>query len=557
MTEPAVTVVLITFDDAARLPRAVRSVQRQTRGDWELVVVDDASSDATPEVVAALVAADPRVRSVRLTTNSGGCAVPRNTGVEAARGRYVMFLDSDDELAPGAVAALVGAAERTGADVVSGRLRRYHVRHGTYGQWYQHLYRAPRVIDDVAEEPELLFDTVVVNTCFRVAFLREETLAFPVGMHYEDLPFMTEAYAAAARIALVPDLVYTWYVDEPGPGRSSITASRLEIGNVRDRVAAHRRTDEMLRRRGRDDLRPHKDHKFLRHDLRLYLRDLVGASPRYQREFLEVVGGYVATLDPEAVARAAPVERLVYAGLVRADLDLVLTGVDWVERDHTLSAVLVRAGDRVLWAERDTSADPELGALLDVTDELADLLPDRLPPYACLEGVVADGGALVLRGWLRGQLGALAGDDVAVVLELVPRSGRTLELVVPFRREAGVLAFDVAVPADVAGGTVGPLQRWELLLRVTTAAGTVRAPLRAGTPGPSTDVLVRPPGSLLAAAGIRLGLQVDPKRSVLLRARLAGPVGAVGGRVLSGERRVAAVGALRAWRSRRAGGTGR
>jgi CDP-glycerol glycerophosphotransferase len=553
MTGPVVTIVLITFDDAGRLPRAVRSVQRQTRADWELVVVDDASTDGTPELVAALAAADDRIRPVRLATNSGGCAVPRNAGIDAARGTYVMFLDSDDELAPGAVASLVGTAERTGADVVSGRLRRYHVQHGTYGQWYDHVYARHRVLADVADEPDLLFDTVVVNTCFRTAFLHDEALRFPVGMHYEDLPFMTEAYAAAARIALVPDLVYTWYVDEPGDARTSITASRLRIDNVRDRIAAHRRTDEVLRRRSRADLVAHKDHKFLRHDLRLYLRDLVAATPPYQREFLALVGPYVATLDSGAVARAGRVEQIVYAGLVRGDLDLVLSGTDWVERDHALSTELARRDDRVLWAGRDTSADPELAALLDVTDELADLLPDRLPPYACIEAVSAEGGALVLHGWVRGQLGALDGDDVVLVLELVPRSGRTLEVPVPWRRDGERLVVSIAIPADVAGGSVGPLQRWELVLRCTVAAGTVRAPLRSGVPGPSTDVVVRPPGSLLAAAGLRLGLQVDPKRRVLLRARLAGRVGVVGERVFSGERRVAAVRTLQAWRSRRAG----
>src|SRR5690242_12300595 len=113
LVPPLLTVVVIVFNDARRLPTAVRSVLRQTLRDLEIVVVDDASTDETPAVAQRLVADRPeRVRYERLTENSGGCSRPRNRGIELARGRYVMFLDSDDELPAGACAALVSAAER-------------------------------------------------------------------------------------------------------------------------------------------------------------------------------------------------------------------------------------------------------------------------------------------------------------------------------------------------------------------------------------------------------------------------------------------------------------
>jgi CDP-glycerol glycerophosphotransferase len=85
---PTLTVVVIVYNDARRLRRAVRSVQHQSLADLEIVIVDDASTDDTPEVAARLVAADPRrVRYHRLPTNSGGCSAPRNEGIELAKGR--------------------------------------------------------------------------------------------------------------------------------------------------------------------------------------------------------------------------------------------------------------------------------------------------------------------------------------------------------------------------------------------------------------------------------------------------------------------------------------
>lgn len=92
---PAVSVVVPTRDRAEVLPRALESVLGQTFSQLELIVVDDDSTDRTPEVLAALE--DERLRVERLPA-PGGANAARNRGVELARGAYVSFLDSDDEL---------------------------------------------------------------------------------------------------------------------------------------------------------------------------------------------------------------------------------------------------------------------------------------------------------------------------------------------------------------------------------------------------------------------------------------------------------------------------
>src|SRR5258705_10162186 len=94
---PDASVVVIAYNDAERLPRAVGSVLNQSLGDVEVVIVDDASTDATGRLADGLAAAHAdRVRSVHLPENSGGCGGPRNVGIEHARCAHVMFLDSDD-----------------------------------------------------------------------------------------------------------------------------------------------------------------------------------------------------------------------------------------------------------------------------------------------------------------------------------------------------------------------------------------------------------------------------------------------------------------------------
>lgn len=93
-TAPLVSVVIPTYNRAARLIRAIKSAQCQTYTRLEIIVVDDASDDETRRVVAELQ--DGRLRYIRHPKNIGGSAA-RNTGIRAATGDFIAFLDDDDE----------------------------------------------------------------------------------------------------------------------------------------------------------------------------------------------------------------------------------------------------------------------------------------------------------------------------------------------------------------------------------------------------------------------------------------------------------------------------
>lgn len=92
-TPPLVSVVMPTYNRSTWLRRAVASVLAQTFTDFELIVVDDCSTDDTEETVGGFQ--DERIRYVRLSINTGGCAIPRNIGFELARGKYLASLDDD------------------------------------------------------------------------------------------------------------------------------------------------------------------------------------------------------------------------------------------------------------------------------------------------------------------------------------------------------------------------------------------------------------------------------------------------------------------------------
>jgi glycosyltransferase involved in cell wall biosynthesis len=99
MTRPLVSIVIPTFNRAALLPRAVASVAAQTISDWEIVLVDDGSLDETAEI-AGRFRRQYGSAFTYLRQENAGCCAARNLGIDASRGEFVAFLDSDDEFFP-------------------------------------------------------------------------------------------------------------------------------------------------------------------------------------------------------------------------------------------------------------------------------------------------------------------------------------------------------------------------------------------------------------------------------------------------------------------------
>jgi len=118
---PRVSVLLPAYNAAGTLAAALQSALDQSLAEIEVIVVDDASSDATPEVAETFAAQDNRVRVLHASRN-GGAAAARNLALAAARGDWLALLDADDRFAPGRLARMVALGEVQGADIVADNL---------------------------------------------------------------------------------------------------------------------------------------------------------------------------------------------------------------------------------------------------------------------------------------------------------------------------------------------------------------------------------------------------------------------------------------------------
>jgi succinoglycan biosynthesis protein ExoO len=121
---PDVSFVVAAYNAGPFIEAAIASALAQTGVTIEVIVVDDASSDDTPAIVAVVAAKDPRVTLIRRTSN-GGPSVSRNEAMRKARGAWIAVLDADDLIAPERSRRLIDLAETTSADVVGDNFARF------------------------------------------------------------------------------------------------------------------------------------------------------------------------------------------------------------------------------------------------------------------------------------------------------------------------------------------------------------------------------------------------------------------------------------------------
>lgn len=202
---------------AQRQPR--RDDPDGTPFDLEVIIVDDASTDDTPRIADELAARDARVRTIHRERN-GGEGPARNSGLDVARGEWLVCLDADDLLEPDALATLAARAVRTDADVMLYRFRMFRDLAASWDVGAAYQTGNVRVGADGTFDPRACPDRLyssfwssVANKCLRIPFLREQGLRFADTPRIGDVYMMLTSLSCARRVALVDASLYLYRVD--------------------------------------------------------------------------------------------------------------------------------------------------------------------------------------------------------------------------------------------------------------------------------------------------------------------------------------------------------
>lgn len=228
-----ISVIMLTYNREALVSRAIESILRQTYQNFEFIIVDNGSTDHSGELADTYAKKDPRIRVIH--RQRGNIGAGRNTGLDAAQGEYLTFIDDDDWAEPDFLAFLLDLLEGNSADVaICGAADK--------------VYDEKKVMTAAESLIELMWRKKY-NMAFPTKLFRRELmedLRFPEEGAYDDIALMYKLLAGAKRVAYHGLSKYTFY--RHGGNNSAWTTNHrlLNATTLEEYLHAYRTRTEWL-----------------------------------------------------------------------------------------------------------------------------------------------------------------------------------------------------------------------------------------------------------------------------------------------------------------------
>ncbi len=247
MKNPEISIIMPVYNAADYLAETIASLQAQTFPDFEVICVDDGSTDRSMEILKNTAVSDSRVRVVLQAIAVAGAA--RNRGFRAAAGRYAIFLDSDDLFDPELLSVLHCAAQEHNADIAACNYSKFtpdgkeQPFEGVHLRWVPDK-KTVFSWRDCPDKIMSVINPVPWNKLYRSDFIREHSLAFEEISSTNDITFASVSTACADTIVAVPQSLIRYRVGHSG----TITSTKAgKLNNVRIAVQSAVRQAAALR----------------------------------------------------------------------------------------------------------------------------------------------------------------------------------------------------------------------------------------------------------------------------------------------------------------------
>ncbi|MSU88728.1 glycosyltransferase [Rhodobacteraceae bacterium 2CG4] len=235
---PKVSVIVPVYNVEPFLETCLQSIRDQSLDDLEVLVINDGSTDASPEIIDRFTAADPRF--LRIDQRNHGLSAARNTGLDRARGRWISFVDSDDCLDADMLARLAAAAEAGGCDMALCGVADIDANGTVVAETSGFLDNPPvysRLHDGLLEiTPEVAASMYPSAWNKLYAAHLFDRVRYDTGLHFEDHPVYYKTVLQQPRVAYVADPLYRHRSHDAGRITRSAGRRALEIFTVFDLI---------------------------------------------------------------------------------------------------------------------------------------------------------------------------------------------------------------------------------------------------------------------------------------------------------------------------------
>lgn len=206
-----ISVIIPVYNVEEYLRECVDSVLKQTYEAFEVILVDDGSTDASGDICDSYVEKDARIRVIH--QENQGLSGARNAGFASANGMYVYFLDSDDWILPESLEELVDKAQREDAEVVffdansfADHPEEFQVEQRYIRKYVYETGEGYRVLEELQKHKE--YHSAVPLLFLKREFIQENEIQFEAGILYEDMLYTYEVYCKAKRVAHLQKAFY-------------------------------------------------------------------------------------------------------------------------------------------------------------------------------------------------------------------------------------------------------------------------------------------------------------------------------------------------------------
>lgn len=200
-----ISIITPVYNAESFISEAIESVISQSFTDWELILIDDGSTDKSGIICDRYADKDPRI--MVLHRDNAGQSRARNLGLEKAKGDFLTFLDADDILAPDALQNFIDSSAIHNADIVCGKTIKFSGKIPPLKDIDNKIIKHYSPVEAVET---VLYQKELDNSVWGKMFRRElwSDLHFLEGHYYEDLDIFYKVFLKAKKIILIPDIVY-------------------------------------------------------------------------------------------------------------------------------------------------------------------------------------------------------------------------------------------------------------------------------------------------------------------------------------------------------------
>ena len=246
---PLVSVIMPTFNPGNSLERAVKSIVDQTCAFWELIIVDDASTEHLDQRLQLITSADQRIRAIRLEQN-GGPAVARNAALALSSGDWIAVLDDDDIWLPTRIERLIARAEQSSAYMVFDNIVGYddHIMEAT-GPIFKSVPDQITLLDVLVDKYEGIHNLGYIKPFVKREFLTSNALKYDESLRGgEDLLLLIELLTRGIKNCGTNEAlyVYTTQVGRKSGRRSTKTRSTPQGRSIGEALLRFSKLNEGL-----------------------------------------------------------------------------------------------------------------------------------------------------------------------------------------------------------------------------------------------------------------------------------------------------------------------